>query len=57
MIQAGRERNACGVMVRKRRIRILGRPRHSGEKNIEVGCRETGWEGVDWIQLAEDNDK
>jgi hypothetical protein len=37
-------------------IRILGRPRHSGEKNIEMGFKETDLEGLDWIHLAWDND-
>jgi len=24
--------------------------------NIRVDCKETGWEGVDWIHLAQDMD-
>jgi len=36
---------------------MLGRPRHSGEKNIEMVFKETGWEDVHWIQLVEDDDK
>jgi len=39
------------------RIRILGISRHSGEKNIEMSFKETGWEGVDQIHQAEDHDK
>jgi hypothetical protein len=28
---------------------LLGRPRRRWEDNIEMGLREMGWEGVDWI--------
>jgi hypothetical protein len=34
--------------------RPLGRPRHRWENNIRMGLREMGWEGVDWIHLAQD---
>jgi hypothetical protein len=38
------ERNACGVMIGKPEgVRILGRPRHSREKNIEMDFKEIGW--------------
>jgi hypothetical protein len=27
------------------------------EDNIRMDLRETGWEGVDWIHLAQERDK
>jgi hypothetical protein len=36
--------------------RSLGRPRHRGEGNIRMDVREIGWEGVDWMHLAQDRD-
>jgi hypothetical protein len=34
--------------------RPLGRPRHRWEDNIKMDLRETGIDGVNWIQLAQD---
>jgi hypothetical protein len=34
--------------------RPLGRPRHIGEDNIKMELRETGIDGANWIQLAQD---
>jgi hypothetical protein len=31
-----------------------GRPRHKWEDNIKMDLKEVGYEGVDWIQLAQD---
>ena len=36
--------------------RPLGRSRCRQEGNIKIDLRETGWEGIDWIHLAQDND-
>jgi hypothetical protein len=35
----------------------LGRPRRRWVHNIRMGLRETVWEGVDWIRLAQDTDQ
>jgi hypothetical protein len=35
----------------------LGRPRPRWEDSIRMDLREIGWEGVDWIHLAQDRDK
>jgi hypothetical protein len=35
--------------------RPLGRPRHRW-KDIRMVLREIGWEGMDWIHLAQDGD-
>jgi hypothetical protein len=38
--------------------RSLGRrPKQRYEDNIKVDFKEMGWEGVDWIDLPEHNDK
>jgi hypothetical protein len=34
--------------------RPLGRPRHRWEDNIKLHLREIGFNGVNWIQLAQD---
>jgi hypothetical protein len=41
----------------KSRKRPLGRPRHRWEINIAMDLEEIGWEGVDWIHLAQDRDR
>jgi hypothetical protein len=33
------------------------RPRHRSEDNIKVDLKETGWEAVEWIQVAQDKTK
>jgi hypothetical protein len=37
--------------------RPLGRPRRRWEDNITVDLREIGWDGMDWIDLAQDRDQ
>jgi len=37
--------------------RPLGIPRRIWEDNIRMDLGEIGWEGVDWIHLAHDNDQ
>jgi hypothetical protein len=36
--------------------RPLGRPSR-WEDNIKMDLREVGWEGMDWIDLAQDRDR
>jgi hypothetical protein len=49
----GETRNAYGILVGKpERKRPLGRPRHRW-----VNLRELGWDGMDWIKLAQDRDQ
>jgi hypothetical protein len=33
-----------------------GRSRHRWEDSIRFDLRDIGWEGVDWIYMAQDND-
>jgi hypothetical protein len=35
----------------------LGRLRHRWEDGIKMDLRETGWEDVEWIHLAQDRDQ
>jgi hypothetical protein len=37
--------------------RPLGRHRRRWENSIRMSLREIGWEGVDWIHLAQDKDQ
>jgi hypothetical protein len=35
----------------------LGRPRRRWVENIKMDLREIGWDGVDWIELAQNRDQ
>jgi hypothetical protein len=37
--------------------RPLGRPRRTWVDNIKMDLRETGWGGVDWVDMAQDRDQ
>jgi hypothetical protein len=37
--------------------RPLGRLRHRWVDNIKMDLRETGWDGMDWIDLTQDKDQ
>jgi hypothetical protein len=37
--------------------RPLGRPRRRWVDNIKVDLREIGWDGMDWIDLAQDRNQ
>jgi hypothetical protein len=37
--------------------RPLVRPRHRWEDNIKIHLQEGGYEGVEWIELAQDKDR
>jgi hypothetical protein len=53
----GAKRNACTILVGKpERKRPLARPRRRWINNIKMDLREIGWDGMDWIDLAEDRD-
>jgi hypothetical protein len=54
----GEKRNAYRILVGKPGgKRPLGRPRRRWVDNIKVDLREIGWDGVDWIDLAQDKDQ
>jgi hypothetical protein len=53
----GEERSAHRILVGKPEgKRPLGRPRRMWVNSIKMGLRETGWDGMDWIDLAPDRD-
>jgi hypothetical protein len=35
----------------------LGKPRHRWVGNIKLYLRDIGWNGMDWIDLAQDRDQ
>jgi hypothetical protein len=54
----GETRNACTILVGKPEgKRPLGRPRRRWLDNIKMYLREIGWDGVDWIELAQGRDQ
>jgi hypothetical protein len=54
----GERRNAYRILVGKpERKRPLRRPRRRCADNIKMDLREVGWDGRDWINLAQDRDR
>jgi hypothetical protein len=57
----GETRNAYRILLRKPEgKRQLGRPRRKWVDNITSKMdlkRELGWDGMDWIELAQDRDQ
>jgi transcription termination factor 2 len=54
----GDTRNAYRILVGKSEgKRPLGRPRRKWVDNIKMDLGEIGWDGVDWIELAQDRDQ
>jgi hypothetical protein len=52
------KRNACRILVGKPEgKRHLGRPKRMWMDNIKVDLREIEWDGMDWIDLAQDRDQ
>jgi hypothetical protein len=44
------------LVVKPPSKRPLGRPRRRWVDNIKMDLREIGWDGMDWIELAQDMD-
>jgi hypothetical protein len=56
--RTGERRGAYRALVGKPEgRRPLERPRHRWEDNIKMDLLEVGWEGADWIDLAQDRDR
>jgi hypothetical protein len=54
----GEKRNAYRILVGKPEgKRPLGRPRRRWVGNIKMDLRDIGWDGVDWIDMAQDMDQ
>jgi hypothetical protein len=50
--------NGYRILIGKAgRKRQLGRPRRRREDNIKMDLSEIGWNGIDWIELAQDRDQ
>jgi hypothetical protein len=51
----GEKRNAYRILVGKPvGKRPLGRPRRRWVDNIKMDLRDIGWDGMDWIDLAQE---
>jgi hypothetical protein len=51
----GERRNAYRILVGKPEgRRSLQRPRHKWVDNVKMDLRDIGWNGMDWIDLAQD---
>jgi hypothetical protein len=54
----GETNNAYWILVKKPEgKRPLGRLRRRWVDNIKMDLREIGWDGVDWMELAQDRDQ
>jgi hypothetical protein len=54
----GEKSNAYRILVGKPEgRRALERPRRRSVYNIKMDLREIGWDGVDWIDMAENRDQ
>jgi hypothetical protein len=54
----GEKRNVYWILVgNPEGKRLLGRPRRRLVDNIKIDLREIGWDGRDWINLAQDRDQ
>jgi hypothetical protein len=51
--RTGLRRGAYRILVG----RPVGRHRRRWEDNIKIDLQEVGWEGMDWIDLAQDRDR
>jgi hypothetical protein len=54
----GEKRNAYRILVGKAEgKKPLGRPRRKWVDTIKMDHREIGWDGMHWIDLAQDRDQ
>jgi hypothetical protein len=56
--RTGENRSACRILVGMLEgKRPLGRPRRRWVDNIKMDLTEIEWDGVDWIDMAQDRDQ
>jgi hypothetical protein len=54
----GEKRNAYRIFVGKPECkRPVGRPKRRWADNITMDLRVIGWDGMDWIDVAQDRDE
>jgi hypothetical protein len=54
----GEKRNEYRILVEKPEGKTpQGRPSRRWVDNIKIDLREIGWDGMDWIDLAQDRDR
>jgi hypothetical protein len=54
----GEKRNVYRILVGKPEgKRPLERPRRRWVDNIKIDLRDIGWDGVDWIDMAQDREQ
>jgi hypothetical protein len=54
----GEKRNAYRILVGKSEgKKPLGTPRRRWVDNIKMALRKIGWDGMDWIDVAQDSDQ
>jgi hypothetical protein len=54
----GEGRGAYRILVgRPEGMRPLGRPKRRREYNIKMDLQKVGWEGLDWIYMAQDRNR
>jgi hypothetical protein len=52
------KRNAYRILVGKSEgMRTLGRPRRRWVNNSKMDLREIEWDGMEWLDLAQDRDQ
>jgi hypothetical protein len=55
---AAEKRNAYRILVGKPEgKRPLERPRRRWVDNIKMGLREIGWDGMNWVNVAQDRNQ
>jgi hypothetical protein len=58
VVRMGEKMNAYSILVGKPEgKRPLGRPGRMWVNNIKMDLRDIGWDGRDWIALAQDRDQ
>jgi hypothetical protein len=54
----GEKKNAHSTLVGKpEEMRSIGTSRYKWEDNIKIDLRETGWDAMHWIEVAQDRAK
>jgi hypothetical protein len=54
----GAKRNSYRILVEKsEENKSLGRPRRRWVNNIKMDLREIEWDGMEWVNLAQDRDR